>query len=558
MRRTISARSTLLTSLATAALALFAVGAQSSEIVRLDLPPWEDGVVVWSQAPDMAETRSPVHGTLARDEQGDLWYRPSSSSFWDVGSDAFLLETTNAGGGTESTRFVVHAGVQALLWARFGFEPSEPEPERIGEPEQLGPDVSAALHGTRGARVELDGSGWDAHYRIPVPSSPPERGAPNTTDAGCADMRMDLSSGGPGGDPGSIREALEACLAIQDSVTACTFTLLRVGGGDTSDIARVQVAMNESETWIRGVFIDDSAQQHVTAWVTLEDRPYTLRTDWWTAARGGIRLWLDGRVVASTVGHASTQESRTVDIGVIDAPIGARLSFSFDSIYLYDGMSERATTMPMNDPFETDLSQWAATGAGGGSLRLDPSAALAGDAGLEIGLGAGWGSWLRDGSPMASDAAGLRFLVDASSLYLGPKPSTPTGGPVLGLVHALESDIQNSGTAFNLRLWGSSTGFRIQASATHDDGGIDRTRYEPAGDVHVVELRWQAAVEPGSRDGWLRFWLDGQLVGEVMDLDNAQTVTDSIRLGTLGQPTEASGRLLLDEYEVLRVDPAAP
>ncbi|MDA8015973.1 MAG: hypothetical protein MPN21_00895 [Thermoanaerobaculia bacterium] len=557
MQWTLSAlwiRHTLLMCFAVPLLAAGAAGAQANEAERRVLMPWEQETEVLRAAPPTAVARGPVHGVLTYDEEGDLLYRPWSSSFWDVGSDAFLLEYSNSNGETQRQRFVVHAGVQETRWAQFGFEPSELEPPEIDPAEQLGVDSAAALLGEQGARIELDGSGSDAYYRIPIPVSPPGRGGPPPADPGCADMHMDLSSGDPDGGDGLYREALEACLSTQDGLYACRFTLLRIAG-DQSDIARVQVAMSEDATWIRGVFFDDLGQQHSTAWIPLEDQPYTLRTDWWTDDVGGIRLWLDGRVVASTVGHSSGQESRAVEIGAIDAPVEARLAFSLDSIHLYHGAVGQGATASLSDPFETDLSKWTAMGLGGGSLRIDSSAALAGGAGLEIGLGAGWGSWLRDDTPEAVRNAGLRFLVDASDLDLGPAPSDPTSGPVFGLVHGLKLDDGGPGSAFSLRLWRSSTGFRIQASAANDDGSFGRTPYAPSSDVHVVDLRWKAATEPGRRDGWLRFWLDGDLVGEATRLDNAQAVMESVRLGALNLPDEAAGLLRFDEYEVLRVGP---
>jgi hypothetical protein len=69
----------------------------------------------------------------------------------------------------------------------------------------------------------------------------------------------------------------------------------------------------------------------------------------------------------------------------------------------------------------------------------------------------------------------------------------------------------------------------------------------------VVEIGWGAASAEGVDDGWLRLWLDGELVYEHVEVSNYGLALERVELGAVHAPLPgASGVYCLDEFASAR------
>jgi len=93
----------------------------------------------------------------------------------------------------------------------------------------------------------------------------------------------------------------------------------------------------------------------------------------------------------------------------------------------------------------------------------------------------------------------------------------------------------------------------MQALTFFDDGTHAATPWTPISDAaHRLRLRWQAA-DRRAANGFLRFWIDGQLAGELTGLANSQKRVDRIWLGDGGGADEGTvGSFVYDDFRAWR------
>lgn len=520
--------------------ALAPLSAEPLPPVELTVDPWQ-GVVAWS--PPAGETlvslEKPVHGS-AEIESGQVVYTPTpGGDFWSVGSDRWIVMVATSEGALVHRRLTARAGSPIEGPPTTHFEPGEALPPTHDDFGQIEIGAAGALLGEGGALIALDGKGREAYFEYQV--IPHGFRGTNNSDAGCADLRMGL------GTPESF--TVDNCQQDINGVTGCSMVLISaVPTVAEAELFRLELGVTSSETLLRGVAYDAWGGSTAMPWTAVSGGSQEVRMDWWTGDSGGMRLRIDGRVR----GEIRDVASPGIYVGEmrVGAPVsspGLGLDLAIDAIRVRNGHLEHDSGHVTADPFEEDLALWHAVGTAGGGVSVARAAALGGYSGLELALGAGgWGAWILDRTPAGEDAAGLRFRLDTDALIMADDD-------ILNLVHGQPTDGPGVESRFLVRLWQKDDALKIRAS-THDDYGVHyNTPYAvlSAGD-HLVELTWRAASEVGSSDGRLRFWLDGQLIGELTALDNYSLAIESVRFGAMFLKPGTGGTLYLDEFESWR------
>ncbi|MEM7049852.1 MAG: hypothetical protein AAF604_09335 [Acidobacteriota bacterium] len=519
---------------------LLALPASGTNLLELHVKPWQHEITIpWTGDP-VVEVVGPTYGRLTEfSAQGELVYSLyPNSHFWSVGRDRAVVTTEDASGNRHEHHLELSAAVIPNQHAAHDFEVGSTPPAEVDPGDQLSIGPGGALYGNGGALVVLDGSGEPAYFEIPLPDaveSPPDTPeSPDPADSGCADLRIGLGGGG--------RDGWADCVPAIGGESACVVTILSGHDAFGSPVFRLESRFDDSSSWTRAVLLASDGKKAETPWIEVGNEDRSLRLDWWSE---GLRLWVDGLAVSDLEVAASVPAVSALRLGASEAPAGPVAAYALDGLRVYSRGAAAGLGVLSRDSFEDDLSGWSNSSTGsGGALTVDPAAALAGDSGLAIDLGTGWGDWLFQASPANEDGAGFGFLIDSDHLRLPP-------GEVMAIAHGRRADTELPGNRFSLRLWHSQSGIRIQATGLDDDGTPHRTPYSaPLLPGSRVDVRWQRAIETGSRDGWLRLWLDGELVGEIRALDNHAFGLEALRLGALALRQGIAGTLVLDEFDL--------
>ena len=260
--------------------------------------------------------------------------------------------------------------------------------------------------------MTLNGTGTDAYVSFPLDPNPPVPGSggwpglPNTTDAGCADLRIGL-----GGPP--VRN-LSACAVGAEGT--CRIELVRVESTASLTMFAIETLLSETDTQLRAVAYTTLGEAVPTAWISVDDQIHQLRLDWWTGEDGGVRFLIDGAVVGER--RAIDIQNSTVEAihtGALDVPFGADAAFAIDEFVVRRSFDSAGVEAVTDDGFETDLSAWEHVSEGFGTIETAASAALEGDRGLEIGIGSGWGSYIHDLEPAAVRRLGRKLPESTST-----------------------------------------------------------------------------------------------------------------------------------------------
>lgn len=507
--------------------------------VELLAAPWT-GRVEWSP-PEGTIIRygGARHGHVVLDGSV-LSYEPvEGGHFWTIGTDRLWVDVgADEDGGLRTLhRLTVFAGLpgEGVL---TDFE-TDDWPLPVGVVD-IGP--SGALLGARGATITLDGSGNPVYFPYDIPDlEDPISGAPGTVDAGCSDIRMGVDT--------PNRDAYSACVGSGVGL-GCGAVGVLVGRAENGDaVFRVETGVSPTGNQFRAVVLDAGTIVASTPWVSYAAQEHRVRLDWWTGDEAGLRLIINGRV-RGELRRLVMPHIRELQVGVPYSEPGADLEVKVDHIDIRTGVLEQRTDTLTSDVFEQDLSAWEAIGEAAGDVYIGAGDSFIGEAGLEIDIGAGpddgWGAWVLDRDPQDA-TMGARFLIDPSDLTIG---SNETVSVLLGQI----TDGATVESRFAIRLWQSpSNGLKIRASARLDGGQKLNLPYASlTGGRQLLELVWRAATEPGSNDGTLYFFINGQLVGELTHLDNDDKLIESLRFGAMYLQEGTSGRLRLDEFESWR------
>ena len=288
----------------------------------------------------------------------------------------------------------------------------------------------------------------------------------------------------------------------------------------------------------------------IPSWVTLSDAPHAVRIEWWAADEpgdddGGIRLWLDGILVGERLGLDNDEKVIGRErFGVLGVDPGTAGSIYLDAFRSWQG--DRSRSMITSENFDDGVLPWSTWIPNGGSIEVNAEAAIAGRYGMEVGLVPGSTHVIAlDDAPQAERRFNTFFRFDPNSL-----PSQP------GTIHiffvASEQSGQGWTSILRLRRAWSGGALEIQAITFFNDDTHTATPWAViSDDPHRLRLQWQAGR--GTANGFLRFWIDGQLAGELTGLANSQKRVHRVWLGDSGGSDEGTvGSFFYDDFRAWR------
>jgi len=171
-------------------------------------------------------------------------------------------------------------------------------------------------------------------------------------------------------------------------------------------------------------------------------------------------------------------------------------------------------TTIFSDGFESgDLSAWDSSGASADiTLEVAEAARTHGDYGCRvIATGAGGGGKLT----YVLRNIGTRAVL-YSRFYFRVASADSWSGEIRIMEYYADNNMilyaEPYGSGFHVRAW-----IRDDAGTYHY---TDYSRVFALNEVVCLEVEWRAATAPGTNDGVLRLWLDGELVDEKTDIDN--------------------------------------
>ncbi|MEM8964187.1 MAG: hypothetical protein AAGD38_22065 [Acidobacteriota bacterium] len=145
---------------------------------------------------------------------------------------------------------------------------------------------------------------------------------------------------------------------------------------------------------------------------------------------------------------------------------------------------------------------------------------------------------------------GIRFWVDLSDITIAAdEPITlATACPPVGLpCNALRVWVEYDGTHYTI---GANAGLSTGNSPTI----AQVIREDLDAGVYWVEARMRNAYSASIQNGSVDLWIDGKLAERAVGLDNHQHVPERVRFGVIGDTTNSTGILGLDDFEIWQVE----
>lgn len=298
---------------------------------------------------------------------------------------------------------------------------------------------------------------------------------------------------------------------------------------------------------VRGEALVEGGAFAVTPWAPLPFGVSRLRFHWWPssapgASDGGMYLTHDGVPLAQAIGLDIAPEFVSqVSFGLLGSTEGLSGNLYLDDL-TFASEAEPPDLMPLFvDGGETgNLAPWVGLPSAP-TVQVAPAAARDGQYGFDFDLTSGNSVYLQDHSPEGRSRLRTGFDVNLKQL------NQPVGNSLV-LLRLVESG--QATAAMKLVLASTLDGYVLRARVRQDDGswlGLADVPCSGRG-WHYVETQWWSATSGVSDDGGLRLWVDGQLVGERLDLDNASYLVESTEIGARGVNGTTSGRIYMDNY----------
>ncbi len=482
------------------------------------IPIEPEEVSVPVPAPHIVD-RPPLHGVLV--EQLGVWRYQPDDGFWTLGTDTYTL--IEPAGQTQTVRLIAkrHGGKSMpIVVSRDGPWTTV---EAGGELDWIfGPELLGIVVGGGDAWLTFDETGWDWEN---------------------AEHRIDFQGTGQNGGSGSGNMTFPPpSSASSDSEV----TVLAAGSAEET-LVRI---------WARTGHGSNLRVEVVGAppgeWIPLPNLTHHLLIDWWTAAADlsvltGFQVWVDDQRVHRTDDLADSGWALTeYHFGVMGSAGSDPPEIAIDNILITRGLAIPGLEYLLIDDFEGgDFGSWSAGETD--DLELTAPAALAGDQGLEVLPGRRGDTYLADTSPTGEERCDVRFLLDPNSIYMAEEAS-------FLLLGASDSDTALPGQDhLQLRLVRRDQRYELEARAIV---GMTQTYLLPAVEIddgpQAVELQWRAAFSQSVANGYLRLWIDGELVAELGGLDNYGKVVESLRLGAMQALGMVRGSFYLDAFESWR------
>ncbi len=465
------------------------------------------------------------YGTLMR-LTGGFRYTPSAN-FYSVGSDSISYSYLDAGND-------VRSGVLFFLLGTYSEEYVEDFEGPLDMPWSLY-DPSArvvfgslgAISGAGGMRV---GHGESAGYvAVPTPAGPVKGGGQQGSHTSVR-IRLPRSAGvGVPNAPG------------QDDV------VLRSGNGDVVEYElRARMRADYKYDLIltaRGAASTPAATAVVAPGASLID------IEWWPeGADGGETL---GGIWVRVNGYTLIGPLPLVNGGglAVEHYFGSLGSTTGGLQFDVDDIRVAQTPPEANKDAVVLLSDFESGGAPGWNTGTGPSMSVVPAwtsttlYSVSMPLALGQRGYWSSPAPQAERRLGLRANLRAVET---PDMAQGLSVPLITL------NDDEAKPMLRVRLRRNSSGIVLETQVRHDDGtwvGV----FKPFTDLltHRLEVQWAAASGPLASDGYVRMWLDGVMVGEVLEVDNDTRAAEWIHLGPVGS-NAATGSMQVDDIQAWR------
>lgn len=145
-----------------------------------------------------------------------------------------------------------------------------------------------------------------------------------------------------------------------------------------------------------------------------------------------------------------------------------------------------------------------------------------------------------------------RDTAATALLRLDLEDLTLEDGESIQLIRGSSSENIDGGLFLSLQLIREDDQYWLVARTRDDDGSIQKTPWSALSHTqHDLALQWRAGSADGADDGVLRFWIDGRMAGERLDLDNDTWTIEALAFGAhrsvLGTSSTPRGKLLLSD-----------
>lgn len=368
------------------------------------------------------------------------------------------------------------------------------------------------------------------------------------------------------------------------AITADRHTIFQAYKYNGSQVFRLEIGKSGSDYLIYAVArLDDFTRLSSTAQF-INDDVHTLEVEWRAASSaavhdGVLRLWIDGvleyefadldndnlRVDSVRIGYDRSPsdkidgtycldyfESHTQSyMGPVPGATACNAALRPKSAprapeITAQGDQESPVTNPVGelifaDGFESgDASAWTLYDSDG-DVQISTAGALTGTYGMAVEVNDVEPAFVRDGSPNNESSYEARFYFDPNGLALNSGNFTIFRLRGLGDPAVLVVDLgYGPGDEY----------YQLEVSVQEDDG---EWVFYPVSLVtdgpHSVEISWGAASESGVEDGWLRYWIDGELAFEDLAVNNGDQRVTAAELGVRNVPDITSqGVICFDEF----------
>jgi RHS repeat-associated protein len=302
---------------------------------------------------------------------------------------------------------------------------------------------------------------------------------------------------------------------------------------------------------------DDNTTTSLSA--NLTNQMHYLEIDWQAASAPGISngqasLWLDGTLV----GNLSNLDNDTlrvdkIEMGSFSVPSDASGTIYFDEFEshrtTYIGAAAGAPTpLPFMrtdalfaDEFENGLGRWTSS-SGSSGLFVTVTAAISGTNSLLVKPIYHQPAFVTDWTPMGETRYRARLYFDPNSTDCGDQTLLVGAGKL------------TDDKKFSLNLRYSSGDYQLSMGTSDESAGWRSTPWLTIADqMHVIEFDWQTASAAGANNGALYLWVDNQLVGALVGLDNDTLRIEQIQLGAIANPIQTANRgYMVDLFEARR------
>jgi hypothetical protein len=227
--------------------------------------------------------------------------------------------------------------------------------------------------------------------------------------------------------------------------------------------------------------------------------------------------------------------------GFFDQPSGVQVT-----VDATDGASghlvtiQRPNDVIFRDGFESGgLEQWSGGKLDGGDVFVTPHATMVGNYGLAVTIDDNNQAHLTDHSPAAEPRYRARFYFSANQLPMAAGERFTIFGIYADTALLAMLEIRRDGPLMQMR-----------AIARQDDGSQRATTWSTFDqNGHAILLEWQAASEPGTTDGWLRYSIDQFYPTELTGLSTGNQRVERSLLGAVtGVDSGTRGAIFFDEF----------